>query len=260
MKKSIITLSILFLTSLSLFSETAEEKGLRIAKLVDEQDNGYKDSQAILKMTLVNKHGQTTSRKMRFKSLEVEGDGDRSQMIFDNPRDISGTAMLTFTHKKGPDDQWLYLPALKRVKRIASKNKSGPFMGSEFAYEDLASQEVEKYTYKYLRDEKINGFDCYVIDRDPVDPNSGYTHLETWINKEKLVPEKIVFYDRKNTLLKTLIFKDYKQYLGKFWRAESFEMVNHQKGKKTTLEWIDYKFRLGLTKKNFNKNSLKRAR
>ena len=116
--------------------------------------------------------------------MEVPGDGDKSMSIFDKPRDIKGTAVLTWTHSLEADDQWLYLPALKRVKRISSKNKSGPFMGSEFAYEDIASQEVDKYESFYVRDENLNGVDCYVLERIPQYKYSGYTRLEVWFDKE----------------------------------------------------------------------------
>ena len=117
--------------------------------------------------------------------------------MFDKPRDVKGTAFLSFSHAVGADDQWLYLPALKRVKRIASRNKSGPFMGSEFAYEDLSSFEVEKYTYKFLRDETCEGGTCYVVEQYPVDKNSGYTRRVVWLDHNEYRVWKIDFYDRK---------------------------------------------------------------
>ncbi|HIE54069.1 MAG TPA: outer membrane lipoprotein-sorting protein, partial [Chromatiaceae bacterium] len=192
--------------------------------------------------------------------LEVEGDGDKTLIVFDEPRDVKGTALLTFSHKVEDDDQWLYLPALKRVKRIASRNKSGPFMGSEFAYEDLASQEVEKYTYKYIRDDEYEGRPVFVIERYPVSQYSGYTRQLVWVDKERYIPLKISFYDRKNSLLKTLVFRSYKQYLDRYWRAGEMFMENHQTGKSTLLTWKDYRFRTGLTDADFTRNSLKRAR
>ena len=124
-------------------ADSAEEKGLSIAMEADERDHGWGDLQADLEMILTNKHGQESRRAIRTRSLEVERDGDKGLSIFDSPRDVKGTAFLSFTHATEPDDQWLYLPALKRVKRISSASKSGPFMGSEFAYEDLSSNEVE---------------------------------------------------------------------------------------------------------------------
>ena len=241
-------------------AETAEEKGLAIAVEADKRDEGFVDSTADMIMELKNKQGDTSTRYIRIKTLEVIGDGDKSMSIFDEPADVKGTAFLTFSHAIKPDEQWLYLPALKRVKRINSKNKSGPFMGSEFAYEDIASQEVEKYTYKYLRDETLNGIDCFVVERYPAYKHSGYTRQVAWINKDEYRPEKIVFYDRKNTLLKTLTYDGYNQYLDKFWRADQMFMENHQTGKSTTLTWSDYNFKTGLKDRDFNKNSLKRAK
>jgi len=246
--------------SLNVVAETAEEKGLAIAVEIDKRDTGFKDSTVKLKMVLKNKQGRSSVRELRTKTLEVTGDGDKSLSIFDKPRDVKGTAFLTYTHTIRPDDQWLYLPALKRVKRISSKNKSGPFMGSEFSYEDISSQEVDKYTYKYIRDEDCNGVGCFVIERYPTYKNSGYTRQVAWINKQEYRPEKIVFYDRKNALLKTLEYKDYKQYLNQYWRADIMQMINHQTGKSTDLSFQDYQFNTGLSEKNFSRNSLKRAR
>jgi len=260
MIQSTVAAVVVGLLPFTLVAETAEEKGLAISVEADKRDEGFDDSTANMTMVLKNKQGDTSTRYIRIKTLEVIGDGDKSMSIFDEPADVKGTAFLTFSHAIKPDEQWLYLPALKRVKRINSKNKSGPFMGSEFAYEDIASQEVEKYTYKYLRDETLNGIDCFVIERYPAYEHSGYTRQVGWVNKAEYRAEKIVFYDRKNTLLKTLTYDGYQQYLDKFWRADQMHMENHQTGKSTTLTWNDYQFRTGLEDSDFNKNSLKRAK
>lgn len=233
-----------------------QAKGLKIAKEADKRDTGFADFTADMIMILRNKQGQESKRDMRLKTLEEKADGDKSMVVFDRPRDVKGTALLTHSHKTAVDDQWLFLPALKRVKRIASNNQSGPFMGSEFAYEDLSSQEVEKYTWDYLRDEGSN----FVLERVPTYKNSGYKRQIVWMDKEHYRVMKTEFYDRKNTKLKTLTMKGYKQYLNKFWRPAVMEMVNHQTGKSTTLEWKNYKFKTGLKAQAFTKNQLKRAR
>ena len=225
------------LSGTAALAETPEEKGLAIAVEADRRDNGYGDSAAAMTMTLKNRKGDTSVREVRVKSLEVDGDGDKSMSIFDKPADVKGTAFLTYSHSLEPDEQWLYLPALKRVKRISSKNKSGPFMGSEFAYEDISSQEVDKYTYKYLRDEEFEGKPVFVVERYPTYKNSGYKRQIAWIDQQEYIALKTEFYDRKDSLLKTLIWSDYKQYQGKYWRAHSMHMTNHQNGKSTTLEW-----------------------
>lgn len=257
---TIIASSFLLLSSITTGYADDISKGLEIAKEADKRDTGFVDSTAKMKMILKNKQNQTNTREVKVKTLEVIGDGDKGLSIFNTPKDIKGTASLTYSHALKPDEQWLYLPALKRVKRISSKNKSGPFMGSEFAYEDISSQEVDKYTYKYIKDDVLDGINCFVVERYPAYKHSGYTRQIAWINQQEYRPEKIVFYDRKNTLLKTLTYTDYQQYLNKFWRADAMHMVNHQTGKSTTLSWKDYKFKTGLTDKDFNRNSLKRAK
>jgi outer membrane lipoprotein-sorting protein len=253
-------LLILLSLSFSVSAQTAEEKGLEIAQEADRRDTGFRDSSAGLKMILRNKQGEESTRVIGVRTLEQEDDGDTSLTIFDQPADVKGTNFLSFTHKSGPDDQWLYLPALKRVKRISSRNKSGPFMGSEFAYEDLSSQEVEKYTYKYMREEKCRDLDCFVIERDPVDKYSGYTRQLVWIDKQEYRPQRVVFYDRKNAKLKTLVYSDYRQFLERYWRAHSMQMDNHQTGKSTTLIWSDYQFQNGFTDRDFDRNALKRIK
>lgn len=261
MKKLFFVASIAVLTAFNSNAQTPEEKGLDIAKKAEAIDNGWGNSANTLTMTLKNKNGQVTTRQMHGYSIEVEGDGDKSMTIFDTPKDVKGTASMTYTHKIGDDDQWLYLPALQRVKRISSSNKSGPFMGSEFAFEDLSSQEVEKYTYKYLKLVKLNGVTCHKIERYPVAKTSGYKKNIVYVNKENLRPETIMFFDRKGAKLKTLTFSGYKQYLGKYWRPDQMKMVNHLNGKETTLNFTNYKFNdPTVTDESFSQNSLKRAK
>ncbi|MCU7877967.1 MAG: outer membrane lipoprotein-sorting protein [Candidatus Thiodiazotropha sp. (ex Lucinoma borealis)] len=259
MKPILIPIVLLFAPAMAL-AATAEERGLEIAKEIEVRDTGFHDFKATMSMLLRNKHGEESLRDMRNQTLEVDNDGDKTLVVFDEPRDMKGTALLSFSHKMGDDDQWLYLPALKRVKRIASRNKSGPFMGSEFAYEDISSQEVEKYTYKFIDEGEHEGIPSFILERYPVDPNSGYTRQQVWVDKERYIALKIDYYDRKNSPLKTLVFRDYRQYLDQYWRANEMYMENHQTGKSTLLTWKQYEFRSGLDDGDFNKNSLKRAR
>ena len=252
--------ALLFASGSIAFGLTPEDRGLEIAQEMDRRDTGFGDTKAILEMRLLNKHGETSSREMSMRTLEGAGEGDKTLIVFDEPRDVKGTAFLSFTKKVGPDDQWLFLPALERVKRISSSNKSGPFVGSEFAYEDLSSQEVEKYSYRYLADEEFESTPCYVIERYPVDPKSGYTKQIVWVDKGEFIPRKIDFYDRKDELLKTLVFSEYHQYLDHFWRANLMVMENHQTGKSTELEWNDYAFENGYTERDFDQRSLQNAR
>lgn len=241
------------------YANPVEDKGLKIAHEVDRHDQGWVDTSTNMKMVLRNLQGDESIRNIRIKSLEVNGDGDKSMTTFDTPRDIKGTSFLSYSHSIKPDDQWIYMPSLKRVKRISSANKSGPFMGSQFSYEDLASFEVDKYKYKYIKDDTLKDIDTFVVENYPQYENSGYARQLVWIDKARYIPLKVEYFDRKNILLKTLTFNDYKQYLGKYWRSHKQSMKNHQNGKITLLTFSEYQFKKGLSANNFTRNSLKRS-
>ena len=239
-----------------------EDKGYAIAKASDESDNGFGDSAVRLKMILKNSAGKTTERILNISTLEREnaGIGDKSVVIFSSPADISGTALLSHARLVTADDQWLYLPALKRVKRISSKNKSGPFVGSEFAFEDFTALELGKFDYKFVREETFAGLACDVIERYPKYQHSGYTKSVAWIDKAAKQVRKVEFHDRKGALLKTLTLSGYKQYAGRFWRPHKLDMVNHQTGKGTVLLYARYAFGKGLKDSDFVSTTLTRTR
>jgi len=243
---------------------TPEERGLAIATEADARASGWHDSTAEMEMTLVARTGDETVRRLHGSSLEVDGDGDRSLVVFDSPRDISGTAVLTYAHPDEADDQWLYLPALKRVKRIAAANQSSAFMGSEFAYEDLVGDELGKYTYRWLRDEPCPGqaatLDCFVIERRPRADTSGYSRQEVWLDSREYRPWKIDYFDRRDAVLKTLTYSAYERHLDRFWRAHDMVMVNHQTGRETRLHWAEIAFGTGLSDADFSTAALRRAR
>ena len=258
--------ALIFLTTVGFIAtlnadEDPEKKGYEIAARSDRTDRGFSDSVVNLKMTLRNAAGKESTRSLDIKTFEIQDEnvGDKSLVVFDSPRDIKGTALLSYAQILDPDDQWLYLPALKRVKRISSTNKSGPFVGSEFAFEDFTSTELNKYSYKWLSSEACGEFTCDVIERYPRYENSGYTRQIAWIDQSVYQVRKLDFYDRKNALLKTLDLQDYREYQDGIWRSHKFVMKNHQTGKSTELIYSDYQFKTGLTDNDFVKGVLKRV-
>lgn len=229
----------------------------QVAQKSDDAISGYQDASSIMKMTLINANGQERERRMKMITFEKEG-GDKSLMEFLSPADVKGTKFLNYEHVLKDDDQWLYLPALKRVKRIASKNKSGSFMGSEFSYEDLGSFNVAKYAYEGDAEElEYEGKKVYKGESRPVSKNSGYTKQVFWINAENFLILKMDYYDRKKELLKTAQYKDYKKISG-VWRFGKVIMSNHQNDKKTILIWEDESIKNGLKESNFHKRVLKK--
>ena len=240
--------------------ETPEEKGLRIALESSARNDGFGDFTAGLTMVLQDRHLRESVRQMRFKVLEVTADGDKSLFVFDQPRDVQGTALLTHSHINTLDDQWLYLPALKRVKRISASKRSGSFMGSEFSYEDMSPPEVEEYTYRFLRDEPCGELNCTVTEQVPLDEKSGYSKKLIWQDTGELRTWKMELYDRKGSHLKTLTFENYQQYLDRYWRAGRQTMVNHLTGANTVLHWTDFQFRTNLDDSEFTQTALRRVR
>ncbi|MYD97828.1 MAG: outer membrane lipoprotein-sorting protein [Gammaproteobacteria bacterium] len=240
--------------------ETPEDKGLRLAQEASARNDGFGDFTAAMTMVLRDRHGRESIRQMRFKVLEVPEDGDKSLFVFDQPRDVQGTALLTHAHVNAQDDQWLYLPALKRVKRISASTRSGSFMGSEFSYEDMSSPVVEEYTYKYLYDEPCGELTCTVTEQVPLARESGYSRKVTWQDRGELRAWKVELYDRRGFHLKTLSFSGYERYLDRYWRAAEQTMVNHLTGASTVLKWTDFRFNTDLSETEFTQTALRRVR
>jgi len=249
MKKLIlITLSAISLLAIS---------NIDVAKKNDEVTNGFESSQANMTMILINARDQKTIRKMSSKTLEGEN-GNMSLMVFLTPADVKGTKMLTHEHINKDDDQWMFLPALKRVKRISSRNKSGSFMGSEFSYEDTANNSWKKYTYEDdLQELMIDGKKYYKGTRIPKDKNSGYSKQITYIDTNTYLTYKVEYYDRKKELLKTAIFSNWNN-INNVYVLGKIIMTNRQNSKKTILQWDNQKIKVGLSKKDFTKRKLKR--
>ncbi len=237
--------------------EAMNKKGYEVSAKSDRSDRGFLDSEVNVTMVLKNAAGQETSRSMTFTTLEVadEDKGDKSLVVFNTPKDVEGTALLSHAKMIKPDDQWLFLPALKRVKRISSKNKSGPFVGSEFAFEDFTSTELNKYDYTWLREEACAEMTCDVVQRTPRYEHSGYTKQIAWIDQTDFQLRKVDFYDRRDSLLKTLTLSDYRNYDG-VWRSHKLSMINHTNGKSTDLIYSDFTFKVGLGDHDFVKGKL----
>ena len=261
-RAALILAGVLLMPATAPAGASGEEKGKAIAVEADRRDEGFGDTRAAVEMMLKDRAGRQSVRALRVMTLEVVDpqNGDRTLVQFDLPRDIAGTALLSFSRFAENDDQWLFLPALRRVKRISSNNKSGPFVGSEFAYEDILSQEHQRYRHRWLRDEPCGETACFVVERRPKDGNSGYTRQVVWIDRQHYRPMRIDYYDRKDALLKSLLYKDYRQYKDRYWRAHEMVMQNRQTGKSTILRVSKYEFGVGLAESYFHPSRLRTLR
>jgi hypothetical protein len=240
----------------SAFADDVAE-GRAIAARADAKNRNFVDETVDMTLVLINANGDSTVRRMKSITLERPAAEDKSLIQFLEPPDVRGTGLLTFQNPKGDDRQWLYLPELRRVKTIASKNKSGAFMGSEFAYEDITGNTLEKFTYKKLGEEKLEGEDCWLVEKYPAYANSGYTKVKMWVAKSDDLVRRQEFTDRKSTLLKVQTFKGWKPY-GKSFRADEIALENLQTRKKSILRFSGRKMGAGLKEDAFNERNLQR--
>jgi hypothetical protein len=217
----------------------------------DKMQSGYVGETRDMTMTLINAQGQQSEHRLRFEGFEGEARRDRTIVRFDHPANLKGTALLTYEQGEGDDDQWLFLPAIKRVKRIASSNQSGSFMGSEFAYEDLVVRQVDKYVFRYLGDEVIDGKDCYVIEHVPKNKKSGYSKVVRWRMKDNLQELRSDYYDRKGELLKQRFLEGHR-FVDGYWRVSRITVKNVQTNKSSILSLENVRLRVTLPKDRFS--------
>jgi outer membrane lipoprotein-sorting protein len=241
---------------LELHKTAEEKKGLDIYEHQYLIDEGWGDIETEMRMVLIDPSGRESERKVIKRILEDGNQPDKTMGLFLEPADLRGTVMLTFEQSYDADEQWLYMPSLKRTKKINAENKSGSFLGTEFSWEDISTTELSKYHYKFLRDDG----NAWVIERDPVYKFSGYSKETTWVNKDNYQTTKIEYYDQKNDLLKTLELTEWEQYKGRYWRSRHYEITNFQNHRKTILYMSPYKFGAGIDKATFSSLGLDRIK
>ncbi len=235
-----------------------ENEGRKIAERADQNNRGFGGELVKTTLYLINANQDTVVRKMTSKTMERENSEDYSIIQFLDPPDVKGTGLLTYQDPAGDDKQWLYLPELRRVKKITSKNKSGAFMGSEFSYEDITSNALDKFTYKKLGEETINGKECYVVEKYPKYKNSGYVSIKMFITKDDFLPERMEYIDRKNTLYKVQTFGTWKKYGSQTWRSNKIQMENVQTKKKSLLAFSDRVLNQKYNEAEFTQRALQR--
>ena len=239
----------------------AQARGLQIFTEADNRQSGYVDMEVALKMILRTAKGTETERQLRIRQMEMPADGDRVLVEFESPADIRGTALLSHAHKTADDDQWLFLPALQRVKKIALRNRNGAFLGSEFTFEDLAVPELEKYSYLYLRDDHLEGLPVFIVQRTARSEYSGYSREVFWLDQAHLRVQQVDYFDDQDRQIKRLRVSNYTLHDERFWKAGYMLMENLLNGRSTELHWQDYRFGTGLlAERDFSVNALRRVR
>ena len=256
-KNQIVLMAILIAVPTLIFSQ-AKITGLQIIEKVYNRETGN-DMQGDLTMSLINSRGDQRVRKIK-QFVKDFGNMEKKIMFFVTPADVRNTSFMNWSYDEAgkDDDQWIYLPALKKVKRISSDSKSDYFMGSDFTYDDLGDRHPTEDNHKLLREETIDGENCYVVESIPKDEEYMYSRTVTWIIKDKWIGLKKEFYDEDEELLKTLSVKKYEKIKG-YWTILSSEMHNVQKDHTTKMELANVKLDTGIPANKFTERMMKRG-
>ncbi len=232
--------------------------GLDIIQKVYDRPTGT-DQEGELTMTLINSRGDRRVRKIK-QFIKDFGKEEKKIMFFISPADVRNTSFMSWSYDEvgRDDDQWIYLPALKKVKRISSDSKSDYFMGSDFTYDDLGDRHPTDDTHKLLREEKFNGEDCYVIESIPKEEDYIYSRTVTWVIKDKWIGQKKEFYDEDNERLKTLSVIKYKKIKDYLILTHS-RMHNVQKDHTTDMLLENLKVDVGVPNNKFTERMMKRG-
>jgi hypothetical protein len=255
--KNITLLTAAFLLSAAPISFAQQLTGREIIDKTYNRPEG-EDKTAGLNMTLRNDRGDTRVRNIKQFTKDMS-DEEKSIMFFTAPADVAGTSFMNWTYDdERSDDQWIYLPALRKVKRISSESKSDYFMGSDFTYDDLGDRKPDEDEHKLLREEEFDGKACYVVESVPVDPDYMYSKTVTWIEKDTYIGVKKEFYDEDGDHLKTLSIKEYEDISG-FDIVTHSEMHNVQKDHKTIMKLNNVKVNSGVQSNMFSERMMMRG-
>ncbi len=256
MKKFIIIIITVLVMTATLSAQ--EITGLKIIENVYNRPTGN-DQTADLTMTLINSRGDERVREIK-QFLKDSGKMEKKIMFFHSPADVRNTSFMNWSYDEEgkDDDQWIYLPALKKVKRISSDSKSDSFMGSDFTYDDLGDRHPNEDVHKIIKEETLDGEECYVVESVPKEEDYMYSKTVSWIVKDKWIGRKKEFYDEDEDLLKILTVKKVEEIKG-FWVITHSEMFNVQKEHKTKMLLENVQLDSGIPDNKFTERMMKRG-
>ncbi len=232
--------------------------GLDVIQNVYNRPTGN-DMTGNLIMTIENSRGNQRIREIKQFVKDV-GEGEKKIMFFLSPADVINTSFMTWSYdeQNKSDDQWIYLPALKKVKRISSDSKGDYFMGSDFTYDDLGDRHPTDDNHTILREEVIDGIQTYVVESVPKDEEYMYSRTVTWVVKDSWIGLKKEFYDEDDELLKILTLEGQKSF-GDIIILTKVKMKNVQRNQFTVMKFSNVKINTGVSDRQFSERMMKRG-
>lgn len=258
LKITLLLTAIIIISGNYMQLQAQELTGRDIVEKVYNLPSGQ-DQSSDLTMTLINKSGSERVRKIKQFTLDM-GDMEKSIMFFQSPADVKNTSFMSWTYddESKSDDQWIYLPALKKIKRISSDSKSDYFMGSDFTYDDLGDRKLNDDTHDLIGEETIDGVEYYVVESIPKNEDYMYSRTKTWIRKDNFIGLKKEFYDEDEELLKVLKINKFEEVSG-FLVITSSEMENVQRDHRTSMKLNNVEINSGIPDSKFTERMMVRG-
>lgn len=255
-------LLVVFVVGVGFVAYSDELTGRQILEREEEQHKG-EDEYNKMTMKLINNRGQERNRKVEYYRKTDGNDNDMVLMRFLEPADVKGVGLLTIEHTDRDDDQWLYLPALRKVRRISAADQTDNFMGTDFTYEDIRSEKLDKHDYTVIRTEAIDERECYLIEAVPSTEKqrneSGYSRREIWVRKDIFIKVQTKYYDKKGEFFKIGVSKDIVEVAPNIYRPNFMEMQNLKTGHTTQLTFDEREINSGLPDRLFTERELRRG-
>jgi Outer membrane lipoprotein-sorting protein len=214
-----------------------------------------------IQMDLIDDRGSVSTRRLQILSMQDNTEQNRTIAVFMSPASIKNTRFLTIENSNRSDDQWIYLPTMRKTKRIASSDRESSFMGTDFTYGDMSDMQVDTDRHTLVREEMFNNRSCYVVESIPLNPvSASRSKLISWIDKEWFLPLKVEFYNKRSKELdRTAVSENITQVDG-IWTPLKVTMTTHKTEHKTILTIIKAKYNIPMNPGYFTTNFLSTGR
>ncbi len=246
-------------------AQSTPPSGVEIAKLINARDEGVSVSRNMT-MEMIDRRGKKRVRETR-SFRKYYGDEKRTVIFYLKPKNVKETAFLTYDYPQAnrDDDQWLYLPAMRKVRRISASDRGDYFLGTDFTYEDIKKENkvtIEDYTWKTVGEEAVDGFHCFIVEAIPVNDKVaqelGYSRVRTWVDSKIWIARQSKRWDVRGNALKTIYTRDIRQ-VQNIWTAHIIEVNNHKTKHSTRFNFSDIDYAKGVKDKIFTQQALRRG-
>jgi outer membrane lipoprotein-sorting protein len=210
---------------------------------------------ADLKMVLTNSRGATRERSIKQFSKSTD-DVDKKMMFFLDPADVRDSSFMNWSYHDGrSDDQWIYLPAIRKIRRISADSKNDSFMGSDFTYDDLGERHPDEDKHKIIGEEEYNGEPCYIVESVPVGSGDTFSKTVSWIIKDKWIGLKREYYDENGQVYKILQIDDYEK-IDNYWVITDMIIRDLGRNHSTRIRMENVRFNIGLRDNQFSERQM----